>query len=399
MIRSFATRTVLLLALGAASVGLLAGGCSSPSQAPSPSPEPTPAGPSLSLLYTTDAEGLVLHDARTDTSRTLVPGASHDGVHARSPSGRTLAFTYSRADSVHLALLDLADRTITPVDRRAAPATYSLAWHPQDDRLAFAYYRPARSGTRGPGNVFVATPEGETRDVGCSAAREVLHWLPDGSLATRNDDRLYVVAPTDCATRAAADARRMRNAAYAPTGNRLAYIHRELTYERSINEYTPDSSLFLSDAQGRGAETLLGPERRVRHLRWAADGTELGFDAHVDASGHRQIVTYSTETDRTVYLTPPRQARADQVHPRWSPSGSYVAFTLRRDGSAAAAVRMEGQTRRFGPVDGAVWGWLDDRTLVVPGPDSLRVQTLGGQTRYAHPAPTALLHAWSRSPA
>ena len=60
---------------------------------------------------------------------------------------------------------------------------------------------------------------------------------------------------------------------------------------------------------------------------------------------------------------------------------------------------MEGQTRRFGPVDGAVWGWLDDRTLVVPGPDSLRVQTLGGQTRYAHPAPTALIHAWSHSPA
>jgi Tol biopolymer transport system component len=404
MIRTLATRTVVLLALGAAGVGLLVGGCSSPSQAPTPAAESAPAGPSLSFLYTTDAEGLVLHDARSDTTRTLVPGARHDGVHARSASGRYLAFTYSRADSVHLALLDLTDRTLTPVDRRAAPATYSLAWHTQDDRLAFAYYRPASSGTRGPGDVFVATPQGRTgdvrtRDVGCSAAREVLDWLPDGPLATRNDDRLYVVAPGDCATRAAADARRMRNAAYAPTGDRLAYIHRELTYERSINEYTPDSSLFLSDARGRGAEELLGHERRVRHLRWAPDGTELGFDAQVDASGHRQVVTYSAEADRTVYLTPPRQTRADQVHPRWSPSGSYVAFTRRSGGASSAAVRVEGQTRRFGPVDGAVWGWLDDRTLVVPGPDSLRVQTLGGRTRYAHPAPAALIYAWSRTPA
>jgi hypothetical protein len=286
-----------------------------------------------------------------------------------------------------------------PVDSRAADATYSLAWHPEARRLAFAYYEPARSGTRGPGDVFVATPDGTTRDVGCQAAREVLHWLPDGSLATRNDDKLYVVAPSDCATRAAADARRMRHATYAPTGDRLAYIYRELTYERAANEYTPDSSLFLSDARGQGAEEILGHERRVRHLRWAPDASELALDARVDASGYRQVLTYNTESNRTVYLTPPGQATADQVRPRWSPSASYVAFTLRTGGSSTAAVRVEGQLRRFGPVDGAVWGWLDDRTLVVPGPDQLRVETLDGATRYTHPAPATLISAWSRTPA
>ena len=399
MIRSSAMRTVLVLAMGLGSIGVLALGCSSSSETPAPATESAPSGPALSFLYTTAADGLVLHDAQADTSRTLVPGATHDGVHARSASGRYLAFSYTATDSAHLALLDLRTQTMQTVDRRPASVTYSLAWHPQADRLAFAYYQPARSGTRGPGDVFVATPDGDPRDVGCSAAREVLGWLPDGSLATRNDDKLYVVATSNCATRASADARRMRKAAYAPTGDRLAYIHRELTYDRSANEYTPDSSLFLSDAQVQSPEKLFGNERRVRHLRWAPDGTELAFDARVESSGVRQVVTYSTESERTIYLTPPSQTQADQLSPRWSPSANYVAFTVRQGGTATAAVRVEGQTRRFGPVDGAVWGWVGERTLVVPGPDSLRVEALGGQTRYSHPAPATLIHAWRRSPA
>jgi dipeptidyl aminopeptidase/acylaminoacyl peptidase len=235
--------------------------------------------------------------------------------------------------------------------------------------------------------------------VGCSAAREVLDWLPDGALATRNDDRLYVVSPSDCATQARADARRMRLASYAPTGTHLAYIHRELTYDRDARDYTPDSSLVLSDARGANSTELFGHERRVRHLRWAPDGSELAFDVRVDGSDQRQVASYDLANERTVYLTPPEQTSTDQLHPRWSPSASYVAFTARTDRRSVAAVRVEGQTRRFGPVDGAVWGWLDDRTLVVPGPDSLRVQSLTGETRYARPTPATLLHVWSRDPA
>ncbi len=385
------------------SVGLAVVGCSSPSQAPdAPAEEPaadTPSGPNLSLLYTTPADGLVLHDARRDSSRTLVPGAAYDSVQARSASGRYLAFSYQTADSTHLAMLDRTTQTLQSVDARETPVTYSLAWHPSEDRLAFAYYEPAQSGTRGPGDVFVTTPEGRTSDVGCSAAREVLHWLPDGSLATRNDDRLYVVAPSDCTTRASVDARRMRKATYAPTGEHLAYIHRELSYDREANEYTPDSSLFLSDARGRNAQKIFGHERRVRHLRWASDASELAFDVRVEASGHRQIAIYNLGSERTVYLTPPEQTGADQAQPLWSPSGSYVAFTLRTSGGPRAAVRIEGQTRRFGRVDGAVHGWVDDRTLVVPGPDSLRVQTLDGSTEYSQSLLGALIHVWNRDPA
>jgi dipeptidyl aminopeptidase/acylaminoacyl peptidase len=388
---------LLPLVLGLAILGGGLVGCSSPSQAPSASPDTTaaaPSGPAFAFLYTTAADGLVLHDARADTSRTLVPGATHDGPAAVSPRRRRLAFTYTTGDSTHLALLDRSTGALRTVDARPAAATYSLAWHPEDDTLAFGYYRPSDEGTRGPGAIFVVPPDGPPRDVGCRAAREVLAWLPDGALATRTDDTLYLVAPSDCATRASADARRLRNAAYAPTGTRLAYIHRELTYDRDRRAYTPDSSLVLSDARGENATPLLDPDRRVRHLRWAPDASELAFDVRVEASGHRQVAAYNVGRERTVYLTPPAQTRADQRFPRWSPSSSYVAFTSGTGPDATATLRVEGQTRRLGPVDGAVWGWLDDQTLVIPGPDRLRVQTLDNTTRYALPAPAALVHAW-----
>ncbi len=353
------------------------------------------SGPSLFLLHTTPADGLVLHDARTDESRTLAAGATAKPARAVSPSGRHLAFSYATADSSHLALLDLTTQRTHRVHAAAGTSVaYSLAWHPNQERLAVGYYRPTDDGGRGPGGLQVVTPDGTTRDVGCSSVREVLHWLPDGSLAARTDDNLYVVDAGDCATQASLDIRRMHHLRYAPTGQQMAYIYRELEYDRDRGEYVPDSSFVLSGPDGTNPETLFGNERHARHHRWAPETNEVALDVRVEASGHRQVVVY--DGSRPTFLVSPDQTTADQVHPRWSPSGNRIAFTLRSDASSQAAVRVKGQTRRRGRVDGAVWGWLDDRSVVVPGPDSVRVKALNGTTRYAHPTPQTLLHVWRR---
>ncbi len=353
------------------------------------------SGPALFLLHTTPTDGLVLHDARSDESRTLVAGATAKQARAVSPSGRYLAFSYATADSSYLALLDLTTQQTQRVHAAAGTAVaYSLAWHPDQERLAVGHYRTTDDGGRGPGGLQVVTPDGTTQDVGCNSVSEVLHWLPDGSLAARTDDNLYVVDASDCATQTSLDIRRMHHLRYAPTGQQMAYIHRELKYDRDRGEYVPDSSFVLSGPDGTNPETLFGNERRARHHRWAPGTNEVALDVRVEGSGHRQVVVY--DGSRPTFLVSPDQTTADQVHPRWSPSGTRVAFTLRGNASPQAAVRVKGQTRRLGRVDGSVWGWLDDRSVVVPGPDSLRVKTLSGTTRYAHPAPQTLLHVWRR---
>ncbi|WP_103027378.1 PD40 domain-containing protein [Salinibacter altiplanensis] len=386
---------VLLVLMGVLSVGA---GCSS-SQSPGPTTktdEPASrSGPALSLLYTTPTDSLMLHNARDERRRLLVAGATAKPPRAVSPSGRYLAFSYATADSSRLALLDLTTQQMQRVHAVAGRAvTYSLAWHPDQDRLAVGHYRPTDNGGRGPGGVRIASPDGTTRDVGCSSVREVLHWLPDGSLSARTDDTLYAVDPADCTTQTSLDIRRMHFIRHASTGQQMAYIHRELEYDRDRGEYVPDSSFVLSDPGGGDAETLFGDERRARHHRWAPAAHDVALDVRVEASGHRQVVVY--DGSRPTFLVAPDQTTGDQVHPRWSPSGNRLAFTLRTGSSQQAAVRMQGQTRRLGKVDGAVWGWLDDRSVVVPGPDSVRVQSLDGTTRYTHPAPETLLHAWRR---
>lgn len=349
----------------------------------------------LSLLYTRENGELLLSSPRRDSTKMLASEASFGGARAASPSGRYLAFSYATTDSSHLALLDLtAPVSLQTLHADASPVTYSLAWHPAQARLAFGYYRPSSNGVRGPGGLRIATPDGSTRNVGCRAAREVLHWFSDGSLAARDDEQLYVVASSDCATLASRDARRMHHVTYAPTGQRMAFIHRELHYDRSAHEYVPDSSLVLSAPRSEESETLFGDDRAVRHLRWAPDGSELAFSMEVDTSRHRQIVIH--DGSRTFYAVPPDEVTADQAHPRWAPDGGRLAFTLRTAHGPVAATRVKGQTRRLGPVEQAVWGWLDDRTVVLPGPDSLRVRTVGGRTRYARRAPATLIHVWRR---
>ena len=170
-------------------------GCSSSQPAPPTTQEaPSEPEPAFSLLYTTLEDGLVLHDGRQEQSRTLKANAAVKEARAVSPTGRYLAFSYATPDSSHLALLDLTTQTSQRVHAVAEPVTYSLAWHPDRDRLAFGHYRPTDNGERGPGRIQIASPDGTTRDVGCSSVREVLHWLSSGVLAARTDEKLYVVA-------------------------------------------------------------------------------------------------------------------------------------------------------------------------------------------------------------
>lgn len=374
----------------------LSTGCSSstpPTASPSTASETAPAAPPpIQMLYATSGGTLELYDARRDTVHRLADGLRTIGPHAVSSSGRVLALGYTTPDSSHLALVNVNDRTLHQVEARPGSVTHSLAWHPEADRLAYGYYRPAERGMRGPGGIRIATADGTARSVGCTAAREVLHWLPNGALATRTDDTLYLVGTDDCATRAAQDARRMHQIRYAPDGSQKAYIHRELRYDRAAEDYVPDSSLVLSGPGGQASKTLFRDARHPRHAQWSPKGTELALDVAPDDNGPRQVVVY--DGTRPAFLVPPAQASVDHVHPRWSPAGRRIAFTQRLADGAQAAVRVKGQTRRLGPVDGAVWGWLSERSVVVPGPDSIRIRTLQAQTRFAHPAPETLLHIW-----
>lgn len=356
---------------------------------------PAPQETVYMLLVLTHEGHLVAHDTKTESATHLMREVQSVGTHALSPDRSMLAVSYMSNDSTHAALVDQTGSMFETVHSVPGEATYSFAWHSAGDRLAMAYYRPSSDGARGPGDVLIVRPGDTPQRVGCRAAREVLHWVRDGTLATRDDDNIYLVASEGCATRASFDARRIHHATYSATGGQLAYIYRELDYDRDAGAYRPDSTLMLSAPEGQSSEVLFGDERAARHLRWAPEADELAFSARLDDAPRRQIMIYNAAQDRILFLVPPAQTPpGDQTHPRWSPSGTSIAYTQRTNGSSTAVVRVDGQTRQLGPTQGPIAGWIDERTVVIHDASRLRVVSVNGTERYAGPAPKAFLHGW-----
>lgn len=354
-----------------------------------------PAGPSLQVL-TLENSGVMYKNARTGDSREIAAAEAYVGPRELSPEGDHLAFAYAGGDSVHLGIIDLATRELQRVHTSSSGTEYSLAWSSTGDTLAFGYFSRTSDGEMGPGAISIAEVNGSVRSVGCSAARKVLKWLPSGNLSVRDPENLYVVTADGCETLSTLDIRKMHKITYAPDGERMAYIFRDLVYDRENGEYVPDSTLFISNARGGEKNEIFGDPYRARHLQWSSDGSQLAFDVRSEADrSRRQVIIYNAVDDRRTYLVPPQMAGSgDELHPRWSPSDDNIAFVLRRGKKTHAAVQVMGQTRTLGRTDGPVWGWAGERQVVVRAPDSTRVVDFQGSTVHAISAEHTLLHVW-----
>lgn len=389
MRRFCSSACLLLLVVGAATLNLHCASSEPASETDDPSEEAS--GPAYTLL-THANDTLHLHHLQTDERHALQPDVSDVVQHEAAPAHNAVAFTYATPDSVHLARYTLGDERIEQVDAQAAPATYSIAWHPERDAFAYGVYTPTDDGNRGSGTIRIAE-DGTTEPVGCGASTEVLAWLSDAQLSVRNDENLYLVAADGCATEATLDIRRHHHMQYDASRTRLAYIYRQLEYDRSSNAYEPDSSLYVSSADGTQETRLFGNDRAPRHATWAPEGAELAVSVREENA--RRIVISDTESEETTFLIPPANApEGAQQHPHWSPTGDAVAFTLATNDRLQAAVHQAGSTELLQPTTGPAWGWVDDQTLVVPTNDGLTLLDLNGSPLHTLPEETTLVGAW-----
>lgn len=354
-------------------------------------------------MLAVSGDGLIYRQG-SENPEVLAPADELLGAVTASPDERYLTASVARGDSAAFLLIDRKRLTVRTIDRRARPIVHSAAWSPEGGRLAFGYYVP--EGDLGPrdgwgaGGIRTADLEGRTSSVGCQSARKVLKWLPNGQLAVRSAENLFLVESDGCATVTAQDARRLFHLTYSPQGDRLAYVYRELVYDDQAVEYVPDSTLFIAEPTGKDSTEIVGNDYRARHLEFAPDGSELAFDVRSqEDTTRRQIILYEVAADRLTYLIPPNAAGSEsELHPRFSPSGDRVAYTLARESGRYAAVRNVGQTTTLGEVEGAVWGWVGNQRLVVPGPDAHRVVDLKGETLLELPASWSLVDVWHRLP-
>lgn len=259
---------------------------------------------------------------------------------AISPNGERVVVGVESASQSDLYLYDIPKQTHSVLFSGGKGTVFSGQWNSASSNFYFGQYMP--DGNRmGAGSIHVYSgASGETRKVPCSASRFVLSLLPAGSLLVRNSDSIYEVAISDCATIKTIDARKMYSVAVSPKGDRMAYILRDLVYNREKRAYEPDSTLYLS-LLGSSAEPvkIIGDKYQPRNMAWSPDGTELAYDVIAqDGSKKRAISIYSIESAGSAYLEPPQSTLRSNTHPRYSRDGRHILF---RSASPANEVALK----------------------------------------------------------
>ncbi len=328
-----------------------------------PPPPPVEEAPAFSAAVTRDGKvqgtGLMVGEIQA----TFAGGA--DGA---------VLFVGAGADSTRLFRLDGSG--LAQVHAVAGSAVYTAVWSPDGDLASFGHYKPAGNASpgrpaMGAGDIFVLDGS-ETARVGCSASRAVLAWAPNGQLLVRNTNNLYVVTRDGCDTAATVDARRMHGLTVSPDAARLAFVHRELEYNRATRAYEPDSTFRLTDLDGGNPKTIVSFRYHPKRLAWRPDGAELAFDATATEEAGRAISIFDVASGTTAFLHPPATDR-DEFGPVWAPDGAKIAY-LRGDegGDFSVWVRSFATTFPEGlpESDGSkIIGWVDGTAVAYQRPN------------------------------
>lgn len=226
------------------------------------------------------------------------------------------------------------DGMVNILSSGSADRVYTGAWSQDGMRFHFGFYRPVDGGMGEGGINTWDRASDEVRAVGCSASKAVLAELPSGSLLVRNTDNLYEVEAEGCGTVRSVDARKLHHVSPSPDGQYLAYILRDLVYNREERSYEPDSTLYIESAAGSDPVKVIGDKYAPRNLMWRPDGSELLYDvAPPDDAAQRAVSIYTLSDARSSYLLPPSSSTA-ATHGRMSPGGQHVLYRQTMDDGA-----------------------------------------------------------------
>ncbi|MBO6574710.1 MAG: hypothetical protein JJ896_04800 [Rhodothermales bacterium] len=297
---------------------LLLTACAAPAPVITPEPEePEETGPAFTALR---LQGEVI----AGDEGTVMQGVQ--AVRGVFAGPVETLFALSTGDSTHLYSTSAPE---APVYGVAGDAVFTVAWAADGTSAGVGHYLPAGEASQGrermgAGDILVYAAGAVSR-VGCSASRAVLAWSSDGGLLVRNTDNLYVVDRDGCDTRATVDARRMLRLTVSPNARHLAFVHRELEYDRASRSYVADSTFRLTDLDGGNPKTIVSFRYRPERLAWRPDGLELAFDVQASDDAGRAISIFDVASGTTAFLHPPASDR-DEWAPHWSPDAARIAY-------------------------------------------------------------------------
>lgn len=368
-------------------VCLLVAGCASTASESTPELDPT-AGMSGMSLYVAGENGLSTMTGSPAEGRIIQPNVTFGGLYVPAASSHDVALTLQSGASWQLALLS-TDGSLRTVFENEGKTDYSVAWS-SDGILAFGY-----SSARGQG-IRIVGSDGVVKDVGCSASSRALGWASADRLVVGNEDNNYVVATKDCTTISRVDARKMHEMAFNPTHPTVAYVLRELAYDRKARQYVPDSSLYVAGVDGSNPSLIVGDRYKPHRPSWSPDGMEIAFDARIPDQPKRRLISiYDADGGSAAFLNPSAlNTSVSEWDAHWSPSGTNIAY-LQKTGSDLPTVTVRPMNGSFvtavGESGERFARWIDDSLLVVSNGKRERIVSVDGKTSVDGPEGATIL--------
>ncbi|HUF10254.1 MAG TPA: hypothetical protein VMO47_13115 [Rhodothermales bacterium] len=366
---------------------LLVAGCASSAPAPTPKAEREPASTAPWLLMI-DGNGIVGISDVSAAPETIQTGVTFAGLYSARSGAEDVVISVRNGSATQLALL-AADGSFRTIHEHPGLTTYTLAWSPGGE-LAFGYSSAVGKG------IGIYEPGGNTKDVGCSASSRALGWAASDRLVVADENNRYVVDASGCSTISRVDSRKMHEVTFNPERPLVAYVLRELEYDRTARQYVPDSSLYVSEPDGSNPRLVAGNRYRPHRPSWSPDGTELTFDARIpDKPDRRLISVYDTDQGASAFLNPESiEAPVSEWDARWSPGGSSIAYMQKyADGAPGLVVRpLNGTfTALVGEPGERLARWIDDHHLVVTNGTVERLVSTDGTTSIQGPSGATIL--------
>ncbi|MDZ4699414.1 MAG: hypothetical protein SH809_06900 [Rhodothermales bacterium] len=296
-------------------------GCSAPAALP------PPVAPAVVEARETDSYSKLVVDGKgwLRGDDVALPA---ERVVARARAGDRLALAFIRNDSTHLALVDLTeDRVQTaPLAPRAREVT--LAWRGDYGALAIGFFLREGEAMGAGGLVVVDVASMDVRPSGCRTSTVVYGWAEEDRLVVGDGKTIVAVDAATCATRSSLSLLKKHEVAVSPTGRHVAYVLRELEYNREKRAYEPDSTLMVAAIDGSNERAVAGSRYHPRNLSWSPDGTKLAFDVTSQTDpALRHLAVYDVAAGEATFIVRATDAvLPSESRPVWSPDGAFMAY-------------------------------------------------------------------------
>jgi Tol biopolymer transport system component len=249
-----------------------------------------------------------------------------------SPSNRRLALSYMRNDSLHIALIDLQELSVTKIASRKGTfpeLNIGMAWNKNDSVLYYNFYKWKESrNTLTPQNLAsysVQISDLSSKSLKIDNGAVIETCLPNDLLVVSSGRTYYLVNLRSLKT--VHTLKNVNKPVFSPDGSQYFYLQdTEVIDYEGRSKKIPE--LLIADISGKNLRKAVTYKFDPRNPQWLSDSKTISLDIRSqDWRDIRHMALLDVSTSRVRFATEEDYMGMPSItEPHYSPSGRYVVF-------------------------------------------------------------------------